>query len=210
MGKRISQLDLANPLSASDTFPVVQGNRTKRATLEMVQSLTDDACECTLVSRYTTVGTDANTLKKFLYTYTLPEGIMNVDGNYLEIHAAGLFAANGNNKLVSVAIKQNSTSHYTTFSIPNGAYNDDYWLIDLRVQRSGSTTYTATSYYSVTGNAVSLQTPAVLHSVGDLTGIDWDAGDVQITVEGTNGTASANDITCGSFIIEAHLLDPNS
>lgn len=209
-GKRISQLDLAGPLSASDVFPVVQNGKTKRATVEQMQSITEDSCECTLVSRYTSVGTDANTLKKYLYTYTLPEGIMNVDGNYLEIHAAGSFAANGNNKLVSVGIKQNSTGYQIAFSVPLSGHNDDSWMIDLRVQRSSSGALMAHRYVSVIDNSPTLQTPAVIHGITSSTGVDWDSGDVQITVEGTNGTASANDIVCDTFIIEAHLLDPNS
>lgn len=210
-GKRISQLELANPLSSSDQLVVLQNGRTKRATMDQAMDFTGGAgCECTLVSRYTTVGTDANTLKKYLQTYTVPEGVMNVNGNYLSIHAAGYFAANGNNKLVSVGIKQDSTGINTLFSIPNSAYNDDHWTIDLRIQRSAPNTYVSYFHASVVGNSPALQTPGVTHSTGDAIGINWDAGDVQITVEGTNGSASADDITNDTFIVNARLLDPNS
>lgn len=207
---RITQLDLANPLTSSDLIAVVQQGRTKRATFEQVQTLTGDACQCTLVSRYNSVGTDANTLKKYLQTYTLPADVMTVDGNWLWIHAAGYFAANGNTKLVSVGIKQDSTGHNAPYSVPQSTYNDDYWSIDLIIQRSSQTTYVVYKDVSAVPNAVTLQTPGELKSIGDVTGVNWETGDLQITVEATNGTASANDIVNNSFIVEAHLLDPNS
>lgn len=207
--KRITELDLATPLVDADLLVVVQGNRTKRTRISAVKEALETACECTLVSRYTTVGTDANTTKKYLYTYTLPANTLNVDGSWLEIHAAGLFAANGNNKLASVDIKQDTSGLNQISSTTNSAFNDDYWSIDLRIQRSSQTTYQIHKYVSVVGNAVSLQTPAVLQTVGDVTSMDW-SDDLQICVTGTNGTANANDITCLQFIVRANLLDANS
>lgn len=209
-GKRVTQLDLASPLTSSDQIYVVQQGVGKRGTLEQVQDFFGDGCQCTLVSRYNTTSTGNNTVLTYLETYTLPEEVMSVNGNWLQIHAAGLFAANGNTKLVSVGVKQNSTGHHATYSIPAFGYNDDYWLIDLRIQRNSQTGYVVHSYVSVTGNSATLQTPGVLHSVGDVTGVNWDLGDVQITVEATNGTASAGDITNETFIIIGHLQDPNS
>lgn len=210
MGKRISQLELASPLTSSDMIAVVQSGRTKRAPMDNVRSFANSSCQCTLVSRYNTVGTDANTIKKYLHTYTLPDDVMNVDGNWLEIHAAGYFAANGNGKLISVGIKQNSSGHYALYSIPVSTYNDDYWEIDLIIQRSSQTTYVVGKDVTVTPNAATLQTSGNLLTSGDVTGISWDVADVQITVEGTNSTASANDIVCHTFIVRANLLDPNS
>lgn len=209
--KRISELDLAAPLTDADFFPVVQGGRTKRTTYAQVRTGAEDGCQCTLVSRYTTIGTDANTTKKYLYTYTLPSDAIVTDGSYLEIHAAGMFGANGNTKLVTVELKQNSTGLLVSFQIPSGAYNDDLWFIDLKLQKSGELDYVNSGEGNVYNNStVTLQTPQTVPFLGDGNGCDWTAGDLQICVTGTNSTASANDITCNTFIIEAHLMDANS
>lgn len=206
---RITQFDLASPLSSSDVIVVVQGTRTKQATMEQVKALTDDACECTLASRYTSVGTDANTLKKFLYTYTLRADLITTDGSWLDIHIAGTFAANGNNKTASLNVKQNSTGLNVSFAIPSSNYNNDIWYIDARIQRSGDLTYVIAGNGTVM-DATVLNNPQSIPIYGDGNGCDWTAGDLQICVTGTNSTAAANDITCGTFIINAHLLDPNS
>lgn len=208
--KRISQLDLSAPVTSSDQIALVQQGKTVRAPLSNLQSLFSDGCQCTLVSRYTTRGTGANTSLTYLETYTLPEDVLTVNGSWLQVHIAGTFAANGNQKLVAFGLKQNSTGLHATFPIPQSAYNDDNWTMDLRIQRSGSSDYVVYQYASVVNNSVSLQSPNVMHSVGDGNGVNWTAGDLQLTIEATNGTASANDITSNTFIVVAHLLDPNS
>lgn len=209
--KRISELDLANPLTDADFFPVVQDGRTKRTTYDQVRTGAQDGCQCTLVSRFTTVGTSANTTKKYLYTYSLPSDVIQTDGSFLSIHAAGLFAANTNTKTVGLEIRQVSTGLSLTLEIPPFGYNNDYWMMDFRIQKSGDNAYVLYTYVSVVNNTTSpLQTPGVLHSVGDGTGTDWSAGDLQFCITATNGTATANDITCNTFIIEGHLLDANS
>lgn len=209
--KRISELDLAAPLTDADLLVVVQQGKTKRTTYSQVRTGAQDGCQCTLASRFTTVGTDANTIKKYLYTYTLPADTIVTDGSWLEIHAAGFFAANGNTKRASLEIKQNSTGLSAIVGIPPDAYNDDYWYMDFRIQKSGDTTYVLHSNVSVVANTTTpLQTPSVLHSVGDGTGSDWTAGDLQFCITAQNGTANANDITCNTFIIVGHLLDVNS
>lgn len=209
MGKRISALDLANPLTSSDLIAVVQNTVTKKARVDQLTDLLDDGCECTLVSRYTTVGTDANTQLKYLYTYTLPANIMTVDGNYLEVHAAGYFAANGNTKYVAIELRDAATTRLIT-SIPAAVYNDKYWLFSIKYQRAGDNEYVASEYASATTPSSSLQTPGVLHGFIEGNNVDWTSGAVQICVVAQNSSASANDVICNSFIIEAHLLDPNS
>lgn len=211
MGKRISQLELAGPLTASDVLAVVQDGRTKKATIEQVGALTDDSCQCTLVSRYTTVGTGGAAQKYFLQTWTVPADLITVDGSWLECHAAGYFAANGNNKNVGLTLKQNSTGLNQANLIPTFAYNNKYWQIEAKIQRMGKSEAMLTVYLSaVDNNGAALQTPGVIHYVGNVTGVEWEAGDLQIVIEATNGTANANDTNCSSFIIEGHLLDPNS
>lgn len=207
--KRITELDLSSPLTDADQIAVVQGTRTKRATIAQVKTATDSACQCTLVSRYNTVGTDANTTKKYLQTYTLPYDTLTSNGSWLEIYASGLFAANGNTKTATIELKQDSTGLSQSNATTASAFNNDYWAIKLKVQKSSDTTYVVDSYVSVVPNEVTMQTPSVFQSVGDVSNMDW-GNDLQICVTGTNGTANANDIQVMQFIVVAHLLDPNS
>lgn len=211
--KRIMALDIAGPLTSSDTIALVQNTTTKRATLDQLSSMFEDACECTLVSRYMPVGTGNNTISTFLHTYTLPADVITVDGSWLKIHAAGTFAANGNTKYVSLFIKQDSTGlNAPIIAFPAFGYNDDAWLIEMKIQRSGATTRTDSGYISSTAaNPPALATPGVINLTSDGTApATWETGDLQFCIVASNGTASANDIVCNSFIIEAHLLDPNS
>lgn len=207
--KAISQLDAAGPLSGAEQLAGVQDTRTKKITVDQIKEYSDTSCQCTLFSRYNAVGTDAVTTKKYLQTYTLPAETLPTDGSWLQIHAAGTFAANGNTKLVSVGIKQTSTGLNQLSSTPSFAFNDDTWSIDLRVQRSSASSYVIYKHVTVTDNAATLQTPGELQTIGDVSSMSW-LQDLQITVEGTNSTASANDIVCNSFIGIAHLLDTNS
>lgn len=208
--KRIMELDLAGPLTSSDTVAIVQGTITKRTPISNFRPLFDDGCECTLVSRYTTMGTDANTQLKYLYTYTLPANVMTVDGSYLEVHAAGLFAGNGNSKYVAIELRDGGTPRLIT-PIPDAVYNGTCWLISIKYQRAGELLYVASEYVSVCGCAGgALDTPQVLHGFIEGNAVDWTGGEVQICVVAQNGTASANDVICNSFIIDAHMMDPNS
>lgn len=207
--KRISQLDAGSPLSGAEQIPAVQNTRTVHITPDQIKAFSDTSCQCTLFSRYNAVGTDAVTTKKYLQTYTLPADTLPTDGSWLQIHAAGTFAANGNTKLISIGIKQTSTGLNQLSSIPSFGFNDDTWSIDLRVQRSSETSYVIYKHVTVTDNAATLQTPGELQTIGDVSSMSW-LQDLQITVEGTNSTASANDIVCKSFIGVAHLLDTNS
>lgn len=205
MGKRISQLDLAGPLSQSDVFPVVQGNRTKRATLQMVQSLTDDACECTLFSRYDSVSTGALAQSYYLQTYVMPANTLPTDGSWTPIVAAGTFAANGNTKSVALNINQGAFSQ--DYSFPNVTYNDYYWDMTIRLQRKSETQGKLYMRLEAVDNSLFMTSPETKIIITDVN-VDFSET-IQFGIVATNASASA-DVTCETFIGQANLLDPNS
>lgn len=209
--KRFSQYDAAAPLSGAEQLLLLQNEHVKITPLNNIKQFTDTSCQCTLASRYTESGTGNNTLKTYLHTYTLPANTLSTDGSWLDIFAAGYFAANGNNKLVAIGIASTATGLDGNHGTPNFAFNDDFWEIALRVQRINSDSFMVTKKVTVVANSASLGTPGMFQTitdVGTFSGL-W-LNDVQLSVNATNGTASADDITCSSFIVVAHLLDTNS
>lgn len=209
--KRITELDLASPLTDADQIAIVQNNRTKRATIAQVNAATDTSCECTLVSRYTEVGTDANTLTKYLYTYQLPSDTLNVDGAWLEIYASGYFLNNANSKEISIELDSTATGYNASLCTASNTFNDKYWEMTLRIQRSSSNNLRIDQQVKVNSYSPLLVAPVSRHIVSEATGFKnvW-ANDLSISVIATNGTANANDITCSQFIVRANLLDANS
>ena len=192
--KRITELDLASPLTDADQIAVVQGTRTKRATIAQVKTSTDTSCQCTLVSRYNTVGTDANTLEKFFQTYQLPADTLSTDGSWLEIFAWGSTAANGN--LKTLTARFGGSTIYTN----SVALNNRKWDFTAKVIRTSSLGQ-ITFAFSSTFNSSSGQEAAPTEDMGN---------DIAVSISGTNGTASASDITCEGFIIRVNYMDANS
>lgn len=207
--RRISQLDLAGPLTSADQLAIVQGTVTKRTTLSSLSSLMEDACECTLASRYNTRSSSALALT-YLDSYVMPENTLATDGSWLEIYATGTFAGNNNNKYASVNISSPSTGYSLNFSFPTDTFNTMDWEISIRVQRK--TELKA----RVIGKCI-----ATPQTIGTMTAdetftqkyedADLDFGNgMYFSVSGFSGTAASGDVTMDSWIIEAHLLDPNS
>lgn len=200
--KRITELDLATPLTAADLIVVVQNNKTKKSTIAEMQQATDTSCQCTLVSRYNTVGTGADTLEKFFQTYQMPANTLSTDGSWLEIMAWGRYAANNNNK----TLKLNFGS--TTFTTTALMQNNNFWRINAKAVRTSSTTQDLFTELNIlvpsasgdgTTGCGNFQTPT--ENLGN---------DVAISISGVNGTASANDITCEGLIIRMNYMDANS
>lgn len=138
-----------------------------------------------LTKSVTSAQTGANTDETTLWSYPLPAGTLASDGQAVRIKAWGTTAANGNTK--SVALKFGATSLRTASTSTSGAA----WVLDAVVARTGAAAQTAsaTSTFNVTGTAVT--TPGETLS-----------GAVTIAVTGTNGTASAGDITFSGAIVE--------
>lgn len=194
--KRISQLDLAAPLTGSEQLALVQDGRTVRAPLSGAQSLFANGCQCTLVSRHTTVGTDGNTLEKYLQTWQMPANTLTVDGSWLEIYAYGGCANNSNVKTIRMRFGATILNAQSV-----AAPNNVGWFIKATVIRIGDN--------SQKGLTVSEPTIHTGGTDGTMPTEDL-LSDIPISISGQNGTASTNDITCEGFIIRLNLLDPNS
>ncbi len=72
-----------------------------------------------------------------LMTYELGKGVLQTTGDFLEIEGDGQFAANGNNKSISLLF--DST---TIFSISPTAINDGSWKIRAKITRISETSQT--------------------------------------------------------------------
>lgn len=203
MPKRISQLDAAGPLTGAELVPLVQNSRTKYATMDTLSVYGDTSCQCTLVSRYNTVSTSADTTETFAQSYTLPANTLNTDGSWLEIMAWGSFAANNNNKTITLYF--GSTTFSQTYSTTNG--NAGRWIINARLIRSSSSTQAGfveiLANKDITPNSSSGNTTIVA-------GSENMASDVVISVSITNGTASAADIVSNGLLIRLNKVDADS
>lgn len=73
-----------------------------------------------------------------LVNYTLPASVLNTNGEFIEIEAAGTFAANGNNK--ELRLRFGSTLLADTTAV---AANSGSWKITARVYRTGAATQKA-------------------------------------------------------------------
>lgn len=210
IAKAISQQDAAGPLSGIEVLAGVQDGRTVKIPVDQIKEFSDTSCQCTLVSRYNEVGIPATTLISYLHTYTLPANTLSTDGSWLDITATGKFAANANFKAAGVIFRQNSISVGGRQTTTN-TYNDYYWNIELKFQRKSSSTYMRTAKVAITpynaGSEVGNNPDMYIDYV--VSTIDW-TNDLQIVVTGDSSAASANDITCGQFIVVLHKLDPES
>ncbi len=133
------------------------------------------------------VGTDANTTKKTLQTYTLPANSFSGNQKSIRISAWGTTAANGNGK--AIALEFGSTILHTF----NGSYNNLAWTIQAIVARTASSAQDAIASHSI-GSAEVGNThtePSSSTSSG-----------MTVRVTGQNSIASANDIVAEGMLIE--------
>lgn len=144
--------------------------------------------EGVLTTAVTSVGTDANTTEKDLWTYTLPANTLSADGRGVKITAWGSAAANANTKTWKVYFGS------TVVSVRSGAFNNVHLFSMAVVLRTGSATQTSGG--------------SVIVGVGTAFGVDRTAptsdttAAITIKVTGQNGTASANDIVFYGATVE--------
>lgn len=195
MGKRITQLDAAAPVTGTEQIAIVQETRTKRMYLSDLRTYTDTSCQCTLVSRYNSVGTDADTKIKYLQTYQMPPDTLSTNGSWLEIYAWGALANSGNFKTLYITFGGH------TFATPlfNGG---NIWELNTKIVRVSQNSQRAFHKYDISGTASGNEVPTTLTS--DL------ATQIPISVAGKNNTASADDIVCHVFIIRMNKMDADS
>ena len=124
------------------------------------------------------VGTDADTLEKNLFAYTLPANTLKL-GTVIEIYAYGVCAANANVKTVRGYF---GAATQTAFS---GAVNGSSWWIRITVSQR------ATGNQSFCGRGGFAASNATATST--TIGVD-ETATILLRVTGQNGTAVANDL----------------
>lgn len=198
---RISQMDLAGPLSGAEYFTLVQDGKTKKVQASSFSQVITSSCQCTLVSRFNSVGTDANTLEKFLQTYQMPAGLLRTNGSWLEIIAWGVFS---NNTQKTIYLNFGSTK----VSSGTGTINNMNWSMNSIIGRASGTSQKIKM--SIHAEAISgdwqnpFSTEENANSSEDLN------VSIPISLSAQNGTANANDIVCEGFIIRLNEIDVNS
>lgn len=203
--KKVTELDLAGTLSGQEWFPLVQGGQTKKAQLDSINAFNNGSCKCTLVSRSNAVGNDANTLEKFLQTYTLESNTLVNDGERLEIKAGGVCAANANGKNITFYFGSSQ------FSSSDAVVNNATWEFNATVFRTSNTTQKISARVFVFGFSSSwIATTMTGKGDSDISGAETLSSDIQIKFSGRSATGSANDVVCDYFVIDLHKLDPDS
>jgi len=137
------------------------------------------------------VSTTATTAETTLQSYTLPGGSLSAAGQSVRITCWGATAANSNNKTIKLYFGS------TSYATPTFAGNGQSWFLQMVVMRTAAATQ-ATFGTGVAGTG-SLTPVAVVASAG----AETLASGVLIKCTGTNGTASASDITANGMIVEA-------
>ncbi len=201
--KRISELDLAGPLTGAEQMVFVQNERTVRGSLDSLSDFVDRSCQCTLVSRFETTCTSAVTFEEFLETYTLPANTLPTAGSYLDVFAKGTMAATATTKTVTFTIGS------STYSFPTAVYNDYVWFLYVKIQRVLSNSFRISGKWEIFPNSAALQTPEVLRINATEEGENLLI-DQPMSISAENGTANANDICVESWIVDLHLLDADS
>lgn len=136
-------------------------------------------------------GTPAGTSETTLKTYTLPSGIMENNGEQIEIESICHLAANDNTKTVKMYFGGDTIFTYVTDSLI--VAGDDR----LRIGATVSRTAAAAQYITAKSErANQIYSPKETVTTKDLT------GPVIIHLSGQNGTASANDIIAKQFCIK--------
>jgi hypothetical protein len=137
----------------------------------------------------TSVGTDANTNEKDLWTYSLPANTLNADGRAVRLNFTVTFANTATVKTVRVYFGATSILFNNSTSPQNAAGSGTYTFI-----RTGAAAQLALKQYVAAGTT--LQAPATATPAADTTAA------ITIKVTGQNGTANANDIVFIAATVE--------
>lgn len=139
-------------------------------------------------SQTNNVGTGADTTEDTLHTYNLPANSLSANGKGIRIYGWGTTAANANAKTLKVYFGSLALTIASAV-----AANPKPWNFELEIRRVGvgSQTYCLTGQFN--GAIVATQ-------VG--TASQDETTDLTLKTTGTNGTASANDLTEANFTVE--------
>lgn len=136
----------------------------------------------------TAVSTGATTSETTLQQYTVPGGLLANAGDSIRISCWGTTGANSNNKTMKLYFGGSS------IATAAAATNNKGWRLQMTVMRRTAATQAIDSFGQVDTTAV---TPA------DTDGAETLANALLVKCTGTNGNASAADITASGLLVEA-------
>lgn len=136
----------------------------------------------------TAASTTGTTNEVTLQQYTLPGGLLANAGDSVRVSCWGTTATNSNNKTMKLYFGSSS------ISTPTASTSNKGWRLAMTVMRRTAATQAVDSWGLV-------DTTAVTPSNAD--GAETLASAVTIKCTGTNGTASASDITAQGMLVEA-------
>lgn len=202
MGRTISQLDAAGPLTGGEKIPMVQGGRTVWAQPTAFSPLLDSGCKCTLVSRMNSVPAPDVVFEEYLQTYQMPVNTLRSVGDWIEIISFGSFGVNSNAKNIFHEIKGGAVYHDFTTA---GSASDTVWELKSILTKTSSSDIKVITSCLVGGTALSSGT----------TSNNYTRATVLTTLEidismGSYGLTAASDVICEGFIVRLNQVDTNS
>ena len=135
----------------------------------------------------TAVGTDADTVEKDLMTYSLPADSLSSNGKGIKVRAWGTTGANADNKTIKVYFGS------ATYSTGVASLNNNKWLVELLVYRTGASGQDWVASMLMDGNTTDVQ-------LGTLT--EDETAAITIKVTGQNAVATADDVKCEGMTVE--------
>ena len=208
--KKISELPAAANVSDLDTLAAVPGGTGTTSSLTILQVKNHILSASTFLNRagmngggvldpISTVGTDASVSQKVLGTYTMPAGTLHTNGMGIKIYTRCIYAANNNQK--NVEIKFSTTSF--TVGGSGADVNAKKEFAEHTIIRLTATTVRwrgqSLFYDSAT---LKLYAANSIFDDYDDTVANMDSTDIVISINGTNGVATANDIQRDEFIVK--------
>lgn len=136
----------------------------------------------------TAASTGANTTETTLQQYTLPGGLLANAGDSVRVTCWGITGADANNKTMKLYFGS------TSITTATAATNNKGWRLAMTVMRRTATTQAVDGWGLVDTTAVTPQNTDAAETLASAT---------LIKCTGTNGTASAADITAQGLLVEA-------
>lgn len=136
----------------------------------------------------TAASTTATTAETTLQQFTVPPGLIANAGDSIRVSCWGTTASTANNKTMKLYFGG------TSIATPTAATNNKGWRLEMIVMRRTATTQAVNATGLVDTTPV---TPANADAAETL------ANGILVKCTGTNGTASASDITAQGLLIEA-------
>ena len=135
--------------------------------------------------------TTATTAEVTLQSYTLPANTLSTAGQSLRITCWGQTASDSNNKTMKLYFGSTAVS-----TVAAGSVGQSWWLDMIVMRTAAATQATLQRGFAGTGSVTPI---AVVASAG----AETLTSGVLIKCTGTNGTASASDITANGMIVES-------